>query len=370
MARALVIGAGAIGRGFLPWVLHEFEIDFYDSSVGLVRQLSATRKYNTFMTNGSSIEKRTIRPRAATNSISELDLDTYDIAFIAVGPRNAALLPNGFSQLHCPVFSLENDPGSVQLFSKQQGLRDVYFGVPDVITSSSASPENLAEDNLALHTEDGVLYLEDSPSISAELKALLPEVRWCMSSQLKREWDAKLYLHNTPHCVAAYLGHLAGLTYLHEGFRSSFITDTVEGVIEEMLLSLKMSTSYDHKFMEQYAVKELRRFSNEKLFDPIIRVAREPLRKLHPSGRLTGALRLSMLSGVAPLNLMIGIAAALCFQDPRDADYQFLSRLHDFGLPAFLKFHLALPIDSLESCFISTNFGRALNHIHRSATWS
>ena len=34
MARALIIGGGAIGRGFVPWLLDEFELDILDASTG------------------------------------------------------------------------------------------------------------------------------------------------------------------------------------------------------------------------------------------------------------------------------------------------------------------------------------------------
>lgn len=370
MARALILGAGAIGRGFLPWALDGFEIDFFDASEALATSISENGGYRSFMSVDGSLTERFVKPRVISSDLDDLDLSSYDIAFVAVGPRNTARLPPGLSRLSCPVFSLENDPASVSVLRARYGLEQVYFGVPDVIASSSASPGNLAVDPQCLHTESGVLYLEESPDVLPALKALLTSAEWASVDQLRLEWDAKLYLHNTPHCVAAYLGYVAGCTYLHEGFTIPFISRTVEGVIEEMLLALKMSTSHEHGFMEEYALKELRRFSDDLLFDPISRVAREPLRKLHPSGRLTGALRMTMLSGVAPLNLMVGIAAALSYLDERDSDYPYLRLLDDFGVPAFMQYHLAIPPDSPESLYIDRNLDAARTHLTRNLAWT
>jgi len=137
-----------------------------------------------------------------------------------------------------------------------------------------------------------------------------------------------------------------------------------------MLLTLKMRKTHDHQFIEDYATKELRRFSNNQLFDPVSRVAREPLRKLARDGRLTGALRLAMLAGVAPTNLMIGIAAAMQYLDPRDSDYGYLRLWRDFGVPAFLQYHLSIPADSLESQYIDSSLQPALDLLARNLTWT
>jgi mannitol-1-phosphate 5-dehydrogenase len=352
VGKALVIGAGAIGRGFLPWALRGMNIDFYDSSPKMVNDIASNGGFHSHMTIDGKLESLWVEPDLITNDFSKLNLEDYVIAFISVGPRNVSRMPERLGELKCPIFSLENDPTSVEVIRNIYGLEKVFFGVPDVITSSTASPENLALDPMAIHTEDGILYLEDFGAEADVLRSELPDVNWSPADQLRREWSAKLYLHNTPHCVAAYLGHMAGFSYVHEGFTKSRIERVVSGVVEEMLLTLKLKTSYDHAFLESYAEKELQRFSNQQLYDPIARVAREPLRKLAPTGRLTGALRLAMSAGVEPVNLMLGISAALRYDNENDPDTKFLKYLDDFGVSAFLQYHLSMDTNSLESQYI------------------
>lgn len=365
MARALIVGCGAIGRGFVPWILQDFMVDFFDVSHELIAGISGQGGYSSYMSDGELLTHLHVKPRKASSVFGELEPSDYDIVFISVGPRNIERLPPEISALSCPIYSLENDPITVDWIKQRYGLKHVYFGVPDVITSSTASPENLAKDRYAIHTENGILYLQDSDQASAQLKAALPEVKWLPIERLNQEWDAKLYIHNTPHCISAYLGHLSSCTYVHEALAKPAISRIINGVIEEILLALKLTTPYDHLFLESYAEKEVRRFSNKLLFDPISRVAREPIRKLHPSGRLTGALRLLLSSGVRPTYLTIGIAAALRYLNKNDRDFCQISRLHEFGLPAFLKYHLAMAEDSLESRYIQNSFDDINNFLSK-----
>jgi len=364
MARALIVGCGAIGRGFVPWILQNFEVDFFDVSVDLTAGIFAQGGYSSYMSDGEKLSHVRVKPRFLTSVITDLNLEDYSIAFISVGPRNVVHLPAEISSLTCPIFSLENDPITVDWIKQGYRLDNVYFGVPDVITSSTASPENLLKDRFAIHTENGVMYLQDSDLLSEDLKRRLPEVKWLPVERLNQEWDAKLYLHNTPHCIAAYLGYLSGCTYLHEALAIPAIARIIDGVIEELLYALKLTTPYDHHFMESYAEKEVRRFSNKLLYDPISRVAREPIRKLHPSGRLTGALRLLLSTGVRPTYLMVGIASALKYLSQNDKDFLQISLLEVFGIPAFLKYHLSMSESSLETIFIEKNFKGASDYLN------
>lgn len=365
MARALIIGGGAIGRGFVPWVLNKFEIDILDTSSELVNGIAERGGFYSFMSDGEELHQKWVELRNVATNMEQLQPLDYDIAFISVGPRNVTRLSPSVGQLKCPIFSLENDPITVDHIRDTYELQEVYFGVPDVITSSTASPENLAKDPYSIHTENGVLYLQRPLELSPALENSLPDVCWLPVDRLNQEWDAKLYIHNTPHCIAAYLGQMAGCTYVHEALAKAPIERIINGVIDELLSALKILTPHDHHFIEGYAVKEARRFSNALLFDPVARVARHPIRKLHPSGRLIGALSMMIATGNSPTYLMAGIAAALSYNDQADQDYGQVSELDEFGVPAFLKFHLGLDERSIESMYITNNFASALDFLER-----
>ncbi len=356
MAKALIVGAGAIGRGYLPWELKNFEITFYDHNSAFISNLQSKGGYHTHMTFGHRLEVMYIDNAKFCSDVNELDLDSFDIAIVCVGPRNLKCLPSKLAMLRCPIFSLENDSETVQVLRDYLNKADVYFGVPDVITSFTASPKSLKHDSNALHTENGVLYLEDSGNIPSEIKAIMPTVQWVDKNRMDKEWDAKLYIHNTPHCIAAFYGYLHNCEYVHEALEIPSVRDVLDGVIDEVLQTLKIVTKHDHAFLEWYAEKEVSRFSNTLLFDPVCRVAREPLRKLAPDGRLVGIMRLAIGAGVIPVNIAKGIASALKYDNPSDTDSIFMRNIEVIGLPAFLSYMIGISPQSVEAGLIIKAF--------------
>ena len=350
---ALIIGAGAIGRGYIPWELKNFNISFFDSNLSFIESMRSQGFYTSFMSEDNKLEKLEVHFELITNNVSELLEKDFDIAFCCVGPRNIFKLPIELGNIQCPLYSLENDPECVLDLRKILDKQDIYFGVPDVITSLTASADNLKLDKLSLHTENGVLYLEDHGDIPDIIKEMSPSINWINLDQMKREWDAKLFLHNTPHCIAAFFGYFHNCTYLHEALSIKEVAILLEGVVGEILQTLKVLTNHDHGFMEDYAAKEIRRFANPLLFDPVTRVAREPLRKLQPNGRLIGALRMAIQAGIVPTNLTIGVAAALKYDDMNDPDHQKINLLRPMGVENFIDYFLDIGLDTAESRLIS-----------------
>lgn len=313
----LVIGAGAIGRGFLPWCFPDCRFVFVDANAGLVDAMTARGRYRTYRAREGRLESMEVPIEAAylPGAFPRGTRPDPAAVFINTGPRQAALASDLVKGMDCPVILCENDPATVAAVQAVTGSRRVYFAVPDVITSNSAPEALLVEDPLSVVTEDGVLFVD-------EAAGPLPGICTALSSRdlLRIQWTAKLYLHNTPHCVAAYLGALAGVRYIHEAMALSSIDEIVDGAMKEMLNSLKLQWEIPHEFLDWYAKKELARFRNPLLFDPISRVAREPLRKLEADGRLIGAAQICLASGFIPHHLLAGIASALLFSNEADAD--------------------------------------------------
>jgi mannitol-1-phosphate 5-dehydrogenase len=276
----VIVGAGAIGRGYLPWCFEGCQFVFVDSNPVIVNALRSRGRYTTYRAREGRLESRVVEVAAAYLP-SEFPLGGHATAaavFINAGPRSAvgaAMIVRGYAG---PVILCENDPATVRAVREATGLGRVYFAVPDVITSNSAPEELLARDSLSVVTEDGVLFID------AGVGSLVGDYRPLPGDELlDTQWTAKLFLHNTPHCVAAYLGALAGVRFVHEAMKIPEVNAIVHGAMTEMLNSLKLRWEIPHEFLEWYAEKELARFRNPLLFDPISRVAREPLRKLEMS---------------------------------------------------------------------------------------
>lgn len=93
MARALIVGGGAIGRGFIPWLLDRFEIDIVDASPALVEGISTQGGFYTFMSDGEELREKWVGVRSIATNFHHLDPLAYEVAFISVGPRNVTRLP-------------------------------------------------------------------------------------------------------------------------------------------------------------------------------------------------------------------------------------------------------------------------------------
>jgi len=315
----LIIGAGAIGRGFLPWVFpeHLYRFGFVDTNDRLIEDLRSRGCYTSYMADpGGGLRRRSI-PVAGAWRLADFNLASIDVpltCYVAVGPRRVFEAVAPLKGYQGPIVLLENDDKSVDVAKAALNQDNVYFAIPDVIASNTASPEHLAEDPLSLHTENGRLYVDSRAA------APVGDIDYCDTDELRKQWLAKLYLHNTPHCIAAYLGAFLGRTYIHEVMALPKAERIVRGSIEEMLKALKLGWDIPHGFLDWYAAKELRRFSNVALHDPIARVAREPFRKLQLDGRLIGAALMCMKAGFVPVNILMGIVAAVLFDDGSGPD--------------------------------------------------
>lgn len=343
MTKILIIGAGAIGRGYLPWVFKNIptEFHFIDSNQNIINELNSKKSFSTFRAEGETYTRLRVEVGSAklpTQFLeSTFEIQNFDAIFVSVGPRHITKIISLLEKTSGPIILCENDPATVTTIKSHLGAREAYFAVPDVITSNTAPAHLLKEDPLAISTEVGELFIDQRVKNLPGEYVLISE-----DELLSKQWTSKLFLHNTPHCIAAYLGALANVQYVHQAMEIPAINKIVEGSMLEMLVALKQKWDIPHSFLEWYAEKELSRFRNKLLFDPIARVAREPLRKLELDGRLIGAAQICLALGFVPQNILLGIASALLFDNPSDNDRHLAFMQRALTPTAFLTHVLGL----------------------------
>jgi len=354
--RVVVIGAGAIGRGYLPWVLDldKHDLIFVDADDEIIGHLKSVGHYTTYQIDNDQYEKIEVPALKAFRPDSFQILNETDVVacFLAVGPRNVIKAAESLVGSIVPIIVCENDPESAKEVSRIVGHEHVYFAVPDVITSNTAPKSLLTSDPLSVVTEKGDFFLEAGPvGLHGSFNYMSKE------DLIRSQWIPKLYLHNTPHSIAAYLGALVGADYMHEAMEHEAISKIVEGSMKEMLQALKMEWDTPHEFLDWYAEKELARFRCNLLYDPISRVAREPLRKLEMHGRLLGAAQMCISLGVMPQNILKGIMGALLFKSQTDSDH-YVSLMRDaLSTSSYNRYVLGLrPHEPLDLMLRRLNF--------------
>jgi mannitol-1-phosphate 5-dehydrogenase len=132
---------------------------------------------------------------------------------------------------------------------------------------------------------------------------------------------AKRLVFSAGHALCAYLGARRGHRWVHEATADPLLRPLVEQAVRAARGALvRAYPQAGGAGVESPVAWALRRYANPELKDPVRRVARDPLRKLGPHGPLVGAARLvEAVTGRIPPGLAAGIAAALLYRDPTDA---------------------------------------------------
>ncbi|MCC2671478.1 MAG: mannitol dehydrogenase [Armatimonadetes bacterium] len=145
--------------------------------------------------------------------------------------------------------------------------------------------------------------------------------------------ERKLYVHNLGHAIAAYLGYQRGHQYIHEAMGDGAVREVVEGAMRESGEALVRKHGFTREEIAAHRADLIRRFENPALGDTVLRVGRDPVRKLRPDDRLIGAAMTCLDWDVEPEHIIQGIVAALRFDPPDDPGAASIQQsLRDEGL--------------------------------------
>lgn len=147
----------------------------------------------------------------------------------------------------------------------------------------------------------------------------------------------KLWLFNAGHCAAAFLGWSAGYATVAEAMADAAIREAVGRVVDEAREALAAHVANrpgSEAIPPRPAASILARYVEPALADPVVRVAREPRRKLAPDDRLIGPAVTCLAAGMQPSALAHAAAAALAYAEPSDPQAGDLQRELDQVGPA------------------------------------
>jgi mannitol-1-phosphate 5-dehydrogenase len=342
--KAVMFGAGNVGRGFLGQLFSEsgYEVVFVDIDEPLIRAMNAQRAYTIRLVDNEHTEEVCVGPVAGlltrdADAVAET-LAEASLAATAVGaralPHVAPVVAAGVSlraqrQVGTPLNLIvcENlkgaatvfrgmvserlDPSARDYLATQVGFVDTVIGrmVPEI------SAELRAKDPTLIIVEP----YKELPVDRAGFVGLVPRIVGMEACDNFPLYTArKLYLHNAGHAILAYLGYRRKHELGYQALEDPEIRPLFGAALEESLRGIVAHYGASEPWLRAHVVDLTRRFANRALADPILRLARDPLRKLAPSDRLVGAARVAESAGIKPLNLAWGIAAALAFDAPQD----------------------------------------------------
>lgn len=340
MKKAIMYGAGNIGRGFIAqlFCLSGYETVFVDVNTELVNDMNTRHEYPIFITGEEDYERFTVTGVRAVNgndagAVAE-EIATADVMATAVGAnilkfiaapialgikRRAELGGAPLNIIVCENLmdadkylrsliadKLEGDSAAMSYLSESVGIAEATIGrmVP-------AAPERIkALDPLAVCVEPYCELPVDSAGFVGEVPELYAIKPFSPFDFYIRR---KLFMHNMSHAVLAYLAKGKGYTYIWEAAGDFELRYKVLGALIEAAQALSAEYGVDLRSLTDFSFQLLLRFDNKLLGDTVDRVGRDTVRKLARTDRLTGTALLCMKHGVQPLFIREGILAALDF---------------------------------------------------------
>lgn len=325
--RAVVFGAGAVGRGFVGPLFSAagWHVTYVDVLPALIDTLNADGRYRQIVVDNHGRRAVWVGPVDAV-AVSDANgviraLVRADMAATAVGAANlgrlAPLIAAGLAErrrhgaLPLDFLLCENlhDVGGVLRAaldeahggdtSELAGLAATSVGrmIPSE-TQDPADPSAVVVEPYAQLPYDASALLNSRPDVPG----LVPVRHFGMYG------DRKLYIHNMGHCMLAYLAHARGLTYVWEAVELPELRYLVHTAMTESAAALAAVHHVSIGPLFEHVNDLLYRFGNRALGDTSARVGRDPERKMQVDDRLLGAYRLCRTAGVVPLHVSLAVA--------------------------------------------------------------
>ena len=337
MKKAIQFGAGNIGRGFIGAVLSEagYHVVFADVNELVVNKINEDGKYTVAIMDTECTEQVITNISAVDSRSPDLakEIAQAQVVTTAVGlgilPRIAGALAAGIAERQAQgitdylnVIACENglrassqlkDHVYSHLSDEQKAYADEYVAFPDCSVDRIVPPIK-SENPIDVVVEKFYEWNVERASIKGELKMEGMNLADNLIAYIER----KLFTLNTGHAITAYLGNLKGLKTIADSIADEEIYTIVKAAMQESGEGLVAKYGFDHDAHFAYIDKIIGRFRNPHLQDDVTRVGREPLRKLSANDRLIKPTMTAIEHGFATPNLVLGIGAALHYNNPED----------------------------------------------------
>jgi len=338
---ALMYGGGSIGRGFLGQLFHMsgFHTCFVDVDEKLVKELAGNEKYTIQVAKPSGYEEYHVDNITAVNG---LDTDKVSdciagcsIMATAVGvnilPKIAGTIASGLEKramttgapLDIIVCENISDSGNFlkELVLEKSSSHDF---IEKKVGFVSASVGRM----VPVSNTSGII-VESYNELPIDKDAMKTDVsdidNFLPVSPFAIEKYKKYFMHNMSHAITAYLGYLKGYEFIWQAIEDKEILSIAKGALYESIEAISSHFNSDRVSLEAYAADLLDRYSNKYLADTVLRVGRDPIRKLGAGDRLSGAAAFCTKNGVDTEFIPYGIAAALKFDPSDDVSASVLS---------------------------------------------
>lgn len=346
MKKALMYGAGNIGRGFIGQLFSEsgYEVVFVDVNTEVLNRLNNDRQYPVRILTGKHVREITINNVRAVNGMEMEnvadEIASADIMATAVGvnvlprivkpiaeglkkrwfagnmqPLNIIICENLLDANHilAGLIKQELDESGKELFDMLIGLVEASIGRMVPVMTPQMQEGNV----LRVCVEEYGELPVDKDGFKGEIPVIKNMHPFSpFSFYIQR----KLFIHNMGHALTAYLGKLKGYEYIWQAIEDPYIKLAAIRAMQDSAIALSREHDVELESILDHVDDLLYRFGNRQLGDTVNRVGNDTRRKLSPNDRMIGAANLCISKGVNPVNISLGIAAAMKFDKESSAN--------------------------------------------------
>lgn len=358
MKKAIQFGAGNIGRGFIGYLLHKsgYHVTFVDINEEILNAINKEKKYKIFIKDNNCYEED-VDNIDAINTLDE-NLKEYisqaEIITTAVGPTVLSKIAG--SILKGIVFKKENNINTFlniiaceNMIGATDSLKEEILKLADDETKEYiekfVSFPNSSVDRIVPPIKNSNILdvtVEEFFEWNVEksrFKSEIPNIEGMnLVENLQAFLERKLFTLNTGHAITAYLGNVKGYKTIDESILDEKVQQIVRNAMKESGKAVCEKYKLDFDEHLKYIEKIINRFKNKYLQDDLVRVGREPLRKLSDKDRLVKPINTAISYNIDVDNLLIGVSAALHYFDKNDTQsVELQNYIKELGLEETIK---------------------------------
>ena len=322
MKKAVIIGAGQTGRGFIAPIVREngYAVTFLDKDRALVEQLRKEKEY-TVSYFGGKREPQIIRDYTAWVTDEEEAVEALteaDVVFVSVFASHVGELAELLKE--AAGKRAEKGTGKLTVFCCENGVNVkrplVEAGVDAVISEGVIFCTTLKPEAEKLD-----LISQDYPEIPVDgkvpgLKVHLEHMPW--EENFPGLIQRKIYTYNFMSAVVAYLGDYKGYEVYGEAANDPEIAGLMEDLLPVVSRIIGKEYGVPYEVQLEFTKNAIAKFRNRDIYDTIYRNARQAERKLGLKERMLTPLRLAAADGDETREIALVAAAALYYGEIRE----------------------------------------------------
>jgi len=354
MNKIVIVGAGRLGKGFIGEVFEKagWKITFIDKDNKVIEMLNENNEYHVTVHKVEKIDYRIVKGFKAYTWNDEGVVDSIidtDLIMMALYPED---FPDAFSSLKPALYKrLEKNPlkklSIVCLTNKNHLMKNFKE-----IILNSESPEfvswyknmiTLSDSIIRRSTDANSNHSIDIHStavlsllIEKPLNAPLEKVEWMEPvDNLELLKDLKVFSVNGPHVTSAFAGQYYGYSIWNDAMNDKRVSSLVEQVSLEINQAILNNYPVSKQDLNNLSVFPVAKGNME---DTILRIAKDPIRKLGKHDRLVGIAEVAEKSNLSFDALSRSIALGYLYKNEDDEKSLELQKvIQNYGIESAIQ---------------------------------